>query len=189
MDLTNLADIAYPCVLGAWALLCAALAIVALKLRPELLTRLEMLPRAAIPGAILGFVDLLWCIPNVKPILPESLHVFLFPAAIAFAILAWIFLDKLLARAIGGFLILLAHFLLKESFADALPGSAFFALLCFVFGTIGIFISGKPHLLRDLIRNLCAKGNWRIAAATILAAFAVTSFATLSFHMLNGHSA
>ena len=189
MDFNNFSDMLYPCALGSWALLCAALAFLALKLRPELSARLDRLPRAALPGALLGFADLLWCIPNVKPILPESLHIYLFPLAIALAILAWIYLDKLLARAVGGFLILLAHFFLKESFSDALPGSAFFALLCLLFGTVGIFISGKPHLLRDLLRNLCAKGNWRIATASLLAAFAVVSFATLSLHMLNGHSA
>ncbi len=189
MESSDIAGLIYPCALGAWALLCAALAAIALRLRPELSERLDKLPRAAVPGAILGFIDLLWCIPNVKPIMSESLHPYLIPAACVAAVLAWIFLDKLLARATGGFLILLAHYFLKESFADALPGSAFFALLCLAFGTLGIFISGKPHLLRDILRRLCANPSWRAAAATILACLAVCSFATLSLHLINGHAA
>ena len=189
MDTGNLEGLLYPCALGLWAVACVALAAMALKLRPELSERMDKLPRAAIPGAIIGFIDLLWCIPNVKPIVPDSLHPMLLPAACIGAVLAWIFLDKLLSRAIGGLLILLAHYLLKESFAEGLPGSAFFALLCLAFGTLGIFISGKPHLLRDLLRKLCANPGWRIAAAAILASLAICSLATLSLHLINGHSA
>ena len=180
----------YPVLLGVWAALCAASAIAALKLKPELLAKVEKLPRATIPGAILGFIDLLWCIPNAEPILPEAFHVYLLPAAIILGILAWFFLDKLFARALGGLLILLAHYFHKESFADAMPAGMLFAILCFVFGTWGIFVSGKPHLMRDLLRKLCANQNWRIAVASLLGAYAVTSLIALSFHLLStGHSA
>lgn len=189
MDAGSLQNLIYPCALGGWAILCGALAVLAARLRPELLTRMDKLPRAAVPGAILAFIDLLWCIPNVKPIVPTGFHSALLPAACVLAILAWYFLDKLLARAAGGFLILLAHYFLKESFADALPGSAFFALLCLAFGTLGIFISGKPHLLRDMLRKLCKNQTWRLAASAMLAALAICALATLSLHIVTGHTA
>ncbi len=180
---------AYLAALGAWTCVCACAALAVTRLKPESAARWESLPRASIPGAVLGLIDLLWCIPNVKPILSESLHPALLPAAFALAILGWIFLDKLLARAIGGFLILLAHYFLKESFAAGAPGAELFAALCFVAGTFGIFVSGKPHLLRDFIRRACASGAWRIAAAAFFGAFTLSSALTLLLLAMRGAAA
>ncbi len=179
----------YPFVLALFAALCVGVAIFAARLKAESQPKAEMLPRAALPGAILGFIDLLWCIPNVKPILPEGMHAYLIPAAVAFAVLGWAYLDKLLARAAGGFLILMAHYLLKESFADARPGAALFAALCMAFGTLGIFVSGKPHLMRDLIRKVCESPKWRMATVATSCAIAASSLAMLSLHLLSGRGA
>ena len=133
----------YLILLPLCAVLCITGGILLLKVNKENLEKREKLPRAALPGAILGIIDLLWCIPNAMPILPEPLHKYLLPLAILLIILAYCALDHLFSRAIGGFMILTAHFYLKESFASPTILSAVFATLCLIFGTIGIFISGK----------------------------------------------
>ncbi len=83
------------------------------------------------------------------------------------------FLDFLFARAFGGFLILLAHYYLLEAFALDMPLSPVFSVFCFIMGTFGIFISGKPYLLRDIMRKLFSSARWRIAGTGILATFSV----------------
>lgn len=174
MELTDPKTI-FMAVLPAWACVCAAAAFLLFRLRPDMLPKWERIPRAVIPGAILGFADLVWCVPNVKPILPAGMHSMLLPAAIALGILGCVFLDYLLSRAAGGFLILLAHYMLMESYAAGLPAGSAFAAFCLAVGTAGIFISGKPHLLRDFIRLVCRSRKWRWMAALFFAVFAALS--------------
>jgi len=163
--------------------LCAALSLAGayllLRINKGNLLKAEQFPRAQLPGAALGFIDLLWCIPNAMPILPESLHKYLLPLAILLTILAYIALDHLLSRAIGGFMILTAHFYLKESFGSPVPGAMLFAVVCFIFGTIGIFISGKPHLTREIIR--LGTGKYRCVMPVFLTVFALVSLMTFLF--------
>ena len=68
----------------------------------------------------------------------------------------YLYLDYLFSRAFAGALILIAHFMLNASYAADLKFSSFFAFMCFVVGTIGIFISAKPHWMRDWIRKIAA---------------------------------
>ena len=140
---------------GAWLLL---------RIDSRTLPAAEKFPRARIAGTILGFVDLLWCIPNAMPILPESLHRYLLPLAIL--------------------LILTAHFYLKESFANPTAGSVIFAVACFLFGTIGIFISGKPHLTREIIR--LSVGKYRYVFPAFMIFFAVCSLMTFVLRLAAG---
>lgn len=160
---------------GAWLLL---------RVGRHNLAEAEKFPRARIAGTVLGLVDLLWCIPNAMPILPESLHRYLLPLAILLTILAYVALDHLLSRAIGGFMILTAHFFLKESFANPTAGSMIFAFACFVFGTIGIFISGKPHLTREIIR--LSIGKYRYVFPAFMIFFAVCSLMTFVLRLAAG---
>lgn len=171
----------YLILLPLCAVLCITGGILLLKVNKENLEKREKLPRAALPGAILGIIDLLWCIPNAMPILPESLHKYLLPLAILLIILAYCALDHLFSRAIGGFMILTAHFYLKESFASPTILSAVFATLCLIFGTIGIFISGKPHLTREIIRLSVTK--YRPAMPLFLFLFAAVSIMTFILNL------
>ena len=168
--------IMYLILLPLCAVACLACAWFLLRVNAAALPAAEKLPRARIAGTVLGFIDLLWCIPNAMPILPESLHRYLLPLAILLTILAYIALDHLLSRAIGGFMILTAHFYLKESFANPTAGSMIFAVACFLFGTIGIFLSGKPHLTREIIR--LAVGKYRYVFPAYLIFFPVCSLMT-----------
>lgn len=171
----------YLILLPLCAVLCIAGGILLLGIDKANLPRLEKLPRAVIPGTILGFIDLLWCIPNAMPILPDSLHKYLLPLALLLIILAYCALDHLLSRAIGGFMILTAHFYLKESFASPTAGSALFVTFCLVFGTIGIFISGKPHLTRDIIRLSVTR--YRAVMPVFLILFAAVSLMTFVLNL------
>lgn len=126
-------------------------------------------------GAILVFADLLWCIPNTKPLLPDSTHILLIPAAVLLTLAAWKLLDYLFSRALGGFLILLAHYLLHESFTYHTPAAPVFAVFCFIFGIAGLFFAGKPHLLRDLFRKCASSNIFRFSVSAFILAFACLS--------------
>ena len=80
---------------------------------------------------------------------------------------------------VAGVLILGAHFLLNATYAADLRFSSFFAFLCFVTGSIGIFIAAKPHWMRDWIRKIAASIRWRIATAAIPVLFAIASLILL----------
>ena len=171
--------IMYRILLPVGALLSLTGAFFLLKVNQTNLQEAEKIPRARIPGAILGLIDLLWCIPNAMPILPESLHKFLIPLALVLTVLAYIALDHLFSRAIGGFMILTAHFYLKESYGAPVPGAMIFAVFCFILGIIGIFISGKPHLTREIIR--LGTGKYRFVMPVFLILFAAVSLMTFAF--------
>lgn len=174
----------YLILLPLCAALCIAGGILLLRVNQNNLTRAERLPRAVLPGAVLGLIDLLWCIPNAMPILPESLHKYLLPLALLLTVLAYCALDHLLSRAIGGFMILTAHFYLKESFAAPTAGAAVFVTLCLIFGTVGIFISGKPHLTRDIIRLSITR--YRAVMPVFLFLFAAISLMTFVLNLTAG---
>lgn len=140
---------------------------------------LEKIPRAKKTGAILGAIVIFWCIPNLRPILdPDSfLQVLLIPLAVAAIVLAVMYLDYLFARAFGGFLILLAHYFLKETHgANLFPWAALLAALLMLMGIAGIFISAKPYYLRDYFRLLCRNKMVRYGSAVYCS---LTGFAAL----------
>jgi len=150
----------YPCVLGLTALFLFFAAVFMLTVCRRNAKICNELPRWKIPGLVLGAVDLLWCIPNAMPILPENLHKYLLPLVPVLLIASWLALDHLFARAIGGFMILSAHYFLKESFAAPQAGSALFALLTLAYGTLGIYYSGLPFKVRDTLQLASGKYFW-----------------------------
>ncbi len=145
----------------------------------RLLKKCETLPRAKLPGIVLSAVVILWCIPNIRPIISsETLNSLLFPLALISFILAVFFLDYLFARAFGVFLILLAHYFLKEAYPLGLKLHVLFASLTLLLGTLGICICGKPYWMRDLIRAFFQKPVWRWCASVYFLCFAFsTAFA------------
>jgi hypothetical protein len=97
--------------------------------------------------------------------------------AILCLIVGCFFLDYLFARAFAGFLILLCHYFLLESFAADFTYLWLFSLACYVMGTFGILVGGFPYLLRDLIRKISLKVSWRISFAVIFLLYAITGIA------------
>ena len=145
-------------------------------IRSASLKKWEELPRKRGAGAGLGLLALLFFIPNVEPMFSakENLTVLVI-AAIVLTVLCYLYLDYLFSRAFAGALILVAHFMLNASYAADLKFSSFFAFMCFVVGTIGIFISAKPHWMRDWIRKIAASTKWRIVSTAVPLLFAIAS--------------
>jgi hypothetical protein len=144
----------------------------------------EKLPRSVIIGIILVFIDLLWCIPNAKPLLSASMHAYLIPAALFFTFVSYKFLDYLFARAAGGFFILLAHYFLYESYACHSPAKPLFSLFCYLVGIAGIIFAGKPYLMRDFIRKASKNKKLRLSSGAFFAAFALLSLSLGIMHLL-----
>ncbi len=152
------------------SLLCAgALSLSRIRSSPEF----EKIPRNRLAGLALGTFALLWCAHEATPLVSDSMVKYLYPLAIFCAWVAYMFLDFLLARAIGALFILLAHYFLFESFALKSPFAPSLPLLCLLMGSFGILISGKPHLLRDILRRFQKSDSWRISASILLFAYGV----------------
>ncbi|MDD3117944.1 MAG: hypothetical protein PHQ27_02075 [Victivallales bacterium] len=150
---------------------------------PENLKQREQLPRKVFAGMVLAAIDLLWCIPHTKPLLPEWLHVYLLPTAVVLAVVAFLYLDYLFSRAIGGFFILLAYYFLHESFTFHSPAAPFFSLFCFALGIVGIFFSGKPYLMRDAIRLAARSRYYKYMLAALTAGFGLFSLLLGILHL------
>ena len=151
----------FPVLIFLSAGLVLALTVYFLRVTPENVAKMEKLPRWKVPGIILGTFVVAWCIPHAMPILPDSLHKYLFPLLVAVVIASWFVLDHLFARALGGYFILTAHLFLRESFAYEAISNPVFPVLCFLYGTLGIFLCGMPYRLRDMVRlELDPKYKW-----------------------------
>ena len=81
------------------------------------------------------------------------------------AVLCYLYLDHLFARAAAGCLILLVHGVLNETYTADLAGGAFFALLSLAGATYAIYIAAKPYCLRDSFRAMCTHPKWRLTGA------------------------
>ena len=163
----------FVCILFAVALFSTFLIFWSGKLVPSNLKKWEPLPRNILFGMIIAIIDLAICVPQSRPIVPVWMLSWLIPLACVSAWIVYQFLDYIFARAFGGFLILLAHYLLFASFLLKVPGKPLFSLLCFGVGTLGIFFCGKPYLMRDYIRKIASNRKWRTAAVSISAIYAV----------------
>ena len=158
--------------------------------RADRLESLERLPRARKPGMVLTALVILWCVPNIEPILEpgSSLLNWLYPLAILSIGLCIYFLDYLFARALAAFLILTAHYFLKEAFAARIyPFSAFLAAGLFLLGIAGILFGAKPYWFRDWIRLLFRDVRVRFGSALLLGYLAITGF-IVSAAVLSGGS-
>ncbi len=176
---------AYPyalLVFGCACLLAAAWAWRAL--RPETKAVWEKLPRNVLFGMALGAVDLAWCVPHAEPVFSPGSWTWLVPLACILLVVAFWLLDYHFARAFAGFLILLSHYFLLESFAAHTPVRWFFASLCVTMGTAGVFIGGMPYLLREVVRRGCDRHVWRGGLTGVLAVYAFTCLALGVWHFV-----
>ena len=149
-------------VAGVWSLM----------LNDNNLPKWEKLPRNLGVGILFGIVDLIWCIPHTRPLLPTSMHFLLIPAVVVCAFITFKFLDYVFARSLGGFFILLAYYLLHESFTYHTPLLPLYSFFCYLMGGAGLFFCGKPYLLRDLIRKMARDTFWRYFVGVTVLIFA-----------------
>ena len=151
----------YRIALGIAGVFFAAFAAWTFRLSPENLSRFEPWPRAKAPGMVIGWIALALCVPHAAVVSPGFLVPFLWPLAVAVPILGYFFVDYPLARAVGGAAILGAYYLVHKSFELHTPCSGAIAVLAWIFGIAGIWVSGKPCALRDWIRLCARSGTWR----------------------------
>jgi hypothetical protein len=157
------------------------------RLNEKEITKNEKVPRYIVIGLILGFLDLLWCIPHVKPILPSlSWQPYLFPAACIIIWLSYLLLDYIFSRAFAGLLILLAYYFLHASFTFHSFATPLFSLLSYAMGIVGIFIAAKPYLLRDWIRLASKSKKWKSGIAVSIASFSLLSLVVATLHLIHG---
>ena len=141
-----------------------------LLLNADNLKRFESLPRNRYFGLIVGWFGLYWCIPHAQAVAPQFLIPLLRPIAVIAPIAAFFSLDYMTSRAFGGLLIILSYEALHRSFALALPLAGVIAVLSWLLGACGIWISGMPYIFRDAIRLAAEKKNYkRLFAFSLLA--------------------
>ena len=159
-------DLIFTLFLAALCIFTAGSSVAFLKMDPQTLKFWETLPRNRSIGIVIGVLALLGFIPNVRPLFsPEENLYWLIPAALALALLCYLYLDFLFARACAGGMILLIHYLLAQAFTGDLKGRSCFAVLCFAAGTFAILIAAKPYWLRDCFRKMCQKKIWKMTGA------------------------
>jgi len=142
------------------------------------ISRNEKIPRNFIFGIIFAIIDIAWCVPQALSIFSPGASSWIFPVAIICLIVGCCFLDYLFARALAGFLILLSHYFLLESFAADIPHMWLFSIACYVMGTFAIAIGGVPHLLRDLIRKISLNKSWRISFTIVFVCYCLLGIIT-----------
>lgn len=152
-----------------------ASAIFMLRLNSDNIVHHEKIARLRHIGAIIGFICLLWCVPNAKPIVWNWMLPLLYPVAIFLAIIAWLFLDYLFARAIGGLSILTSYWFLHDAFTFHSVWSPLFAIFCWIIGITGLFFSAKPYLFRDMLRKIAKQKLWKTVITSYLISFALFS--------------
>lgn len=163
-----------------------AAAIFIFRLDPANINQLEKIARWRHIGAILAFIGLLWCVPNARPIVWDWMLPALYPLVIIFTITAWLFLDYLFSRAIGGLCILTACWFLHDSFTLHSPWAPLFAIFCWIIGIVGLMFSAKPHLFRDMLRKIAQRPVWKATIMGYLILFAL--FSIISAIMLLSRS-
>ena len=156
---------------GAAALLAAG--IFFLHLNEKNIKKMESLPRNRVFGMVAGWFALIWCIPHAQAVAPGFLLPFMWPLALAVPVVSFFCLDHMTARAVGGLAIILAYEALHRSFDLALPLAPLIAVLSWLLGACGIWISGIPYHLRDAMRLAAGKTAMRLLFGLSLIACAL----------------
>lgn len=122
------------------------------------LPKLEALTRNRYIGLLLGYPALILCVEYAKLISPGFLLPFIWPLAILIPIASFFYIDYFAARALGGVLIISSYDIVHWAFELRLPGAVAITIIAWLYGIAGIWISGKPCVLRDWFR-LAAKSR------------------------------
>lgn len=130
--------------------------------------KLEAIPRNRIFGLLTGWFALFWCIPHAQAVAPGFLLPLMKPLAAAVPIAAFFCLDYMTARAVGGLLIIFSYEALHRAFNLDLPCAGVIALLSWILGGCGVWISGIPCHFRDAIRLAAKEKKWKYLFAVFL---------------------
>lgn len=134
----------------------------------------RQLPRNRILGELVGIITLCWAAYHVCGMLEGGLAAYRLPVKLlvpVVAVLAYGNLDYLFARAFGGFLLLVANFLIHEGFAVNVPCRPVYSLTCYLVGVTGLILVAAPWKLRDLLvycsRNRSGRLYWSGGVACV----------------------
>lgn len=134
------------------------------------------LSRMRLGGVVLGIPCLVWSAWHGCIMLEGGLakyHPVVWALVPVTAVLCYFFLDYLFARAAGGFFILCANELLRQSFAHAVLLRPVYSVACLLLGIAGLFMLGVPWRVRDTFELASEKpvaGRW-IAGILLFPAF------------------
>lgn len=154
----------YSLAFGAWWL---AVAVVTLVLNPKTLPYFEKLPRNRYLGIVIGWVAMFGCIPHAAAVAPAMILPYLTPIAVITPVLCFFFVDYLFSRAVGGSFILIAYYFLHASFNIHYPFMPLLAVFCWLLGILGMWISAKPHIMREYLRNAARTPAFKFTAAAV----------------------
>ncbi len=128
---------------------------------------LERLARNKWIGLFGGWIALAICVPHAVVVSPQFLLPLLWPMAVIVPVLGFFFVDYPAARAVGGLLILSGYSLVHYTFDFHTPGAPAFAVLGWLTGIAGIWISGKPCAMRDYFRLVSGRRSYRFICGAL----------------------
>ena len=166
---------------GVGTALSAGIAAGCFRLSERNLAVVEPWPRNRFWGMVLGWAALAICVPHAEAVSPGFLLPLLWPLAVAVPVLGYFSVDYPLARSVGGLAILGGYYLIHFGFEFHTPALPLYAVLGWILGIGGIWVSGKPCSLRDWLR-LCARSRrWRLVSAGYFALLALALVAAALF--------
>ena len=159
--------------------LFALLAIAFFSASTENIENLEKITRNRVAGLLLALPALAACVPHAQIVAPGILQnpVLLWGLAVTIPVLSYFYLDYYTARAGAGAVIILAYDLIHYGYDEKLPWAVAFTVAAWIFGFAAIWVSGKPHTLRDWFRLAVRNRKFKIAAG-IASIISGLSFAT-----------
>lgn len=144
------------------------------------ITFFEKLCRSRKTGVIIGFPLLCWCVPHAQAIIFSWAESYLWYAAIVLTVLSYFYLDYLTARAAGGLFIVGAYMFVHWGYEFQVPCAWLMTVFAWLWGVIGICISGKPSWMRDYFRRCAVDMKLKISSWIFFAATAAAFLVSMT---------
>ncbi len=134
---------------------------------PDNIEKLEKAVRNRTAGLLLALPALAACVPHAQIVAPGILQepIVLWSLALIIPVLCYFYIDYYTARAGAGAVIILAYDLIHYSYDEKLPLAMVLTVMAWLFGFAAIWVSGKPHALRDWFRLAARNRKFAVAAA------------------------
>jgi len=145
--------------------------------------KLSSLPRQKIAGLLVGTVCLIWSAKESCIMLSGDLakyHTLVWGAVPFILILCWFYLDFLLARSLGGLLVLIVNQLIRYAFICAIPARGLYSGLAVIWGIWGLVLLGAPWYWRILLEQSVQK-KWLGNGVLALGVLSALAFLSLPF--------
>lgn len=104
-------------------------------------------------GLALTLPAALYCVPLAYPVSPAFLTPWLWPLAAVLPFLCLYLIDYYAARGLALWMIAAGYGMIHSTFDCHVPGAGVVAVVQWLAGIAGIWISAKPCLLRDCFRK------------------------------------